>query len=448
MGLLGLSWFRSKKEKELDIKERELNIKLKEKQLENRANLGNEETPVKLYKKIKFTNDVLTVVLNDGSVISKAGATEADFKKVRSATTDMEITNVILNKSVEKPKDDIARNIKAASNFDVLVNTGDFERDGGSLYLKGIKRSLPALLINKFAEIRHTVGEEALVEWEALKKFWMKCCLNPNAQSAEDLYAFLSKHQFKIDKHGNFYAYRRVVSSQTTDKALVEFVSNTYSKVKAVWKKKPSDYWVFDQDGGYTFKKTEENFSNTQTNLVGNLEELYLDLPNRQEKTYTDNHTRSFDYKVGTVITMPRHKGDDDNSVSCSKGFHAASKEYDYSSFGDTPILLIINPMDVLAVPHGEVGKLRTCRWFFASVLSKDEQHILDEEDFDVTDLGDIFEEKCLEDLEEHVKKGFTEEVQRHTFTLSNISSRDISSIVRKLELMKDAISNRISLVD
>lgn len=41
---------------------------------------------------------------------------------------------------------------------------------------------------------------------------------------------------------------------------------------------------------------------------------------------------------------------------------HAASKEYDYSGFGDQDILVIINPMHVLAVPEGEIGKLRTCR--------------------------------------------------------------------------------------
>lgn len=448
MGLLGISWFRSKKEKELEIEKKELEIKekqleisLREERLSTFRQFGQtvntEEKPEKLYKKVKFTNDVLTVVLNDGSVISKAGAKESDFLAIRNAKTETEIFNVVLNKSAVSVD---TSDIKAADNFEVLLETGDFEQDGGSLYLKGVKRSLPALLINKFAETPMTS-----VEYESLKKFWMKCCLNPNARSAEDLYGFLSKHQFKIDKHGNFYAYRRVVSTETSDKALVEFVSNTYSKVKAIWKKKPSDFYVWkSKDGEYSFTKATNDSKQWENQLIGNLEELYLDLPNRQEKTYTDNHTRKFDYRVGSVISMPRNDGDDNNQVNCSKGFHAASKQYDYSGFGDTPILVIINPMDVLAVPHGEIGKLRTCRWFFASILSNDEQHILDEEDFDVTDLGDVFEEKCAENLEEYVKKGFTEEVSRHTFTLSNISSNEIHNIVNRLETMRSAISNRI----
>jgi hypothetical protein len=130
--------------------------------------------------------------------------------------------------------------------------------------------------------------------------------------------------------------------------------------------------------------------------------------------------------------------------MSCSKGFHAASKAYDYSGFGDTPILVIINPMDVLAVPLGEVGKLRTCRWFFATTLPEDEKYILDDEDFDVADLGDVFEEKCLDNLEAYVKNSFAEEVKRHTFTLSNISSVEVSKITKSLQEMKDVISSRV----
>ena len=40
--------------------------------------------------------------------------------------------------------------------------------------------------------------------------------------------------------------------------------------------------------------------------------------------------------------------------------------------------------------------------------LPENEKYILDEEDFNVLELGDIFNEKCFEDIEEHVKNGFT----------------------------------------
>jgi len=104
--------------------------------------------------------------------------------------------------------------------------------------------------------------------------------------------------------------------------------------------------------------------------------------------------------------------------------------------------------MDVLAVPLGEVGKLRTCRWFFASTLPVEEQHILDDEDFDVSELGDVFEEKCLENLQGYVSTSFAEEVQRHTFTIPSISGGEINTIIASLERMKESISKRISEIE
>ena len=144
---------------------------------------------------------------------------------------------------------------------------------------------------------------------------------------------------------------------------------------------------------------------------------------------------------------MPRNEGDDNNQMSCSKGFHAASKEYDYSGFGDTPILVIINPMDVLSVPVGEVGKLRTCRWFFAMTLTKEEEYILDDLDFDVAELGDIFEEQCELNLESYVHNSFTEEVKRHTFTIPQMSHLQIKTIVKSLDEMKNEIKKRVQKI-
>ena len=346
------------------------------------------------------------------------------------------------------------------SNFEILVDTGDFEVKDSSVYMKGINRSVPKLLVNKFAEIVNKTSllrysetfEEAKdvehleIEYQSLIRFWKKCCLNPNAQSAEDLYGFLENHNMKIDQHGNFYAYRRVQKVNDDSKELVDFISNAYVKIKSVWKKSPKKYWVNIQRGTEkTYILVEDKIHELNLDgCLGNLEQLYLDLPNMQENRYTSAHTGKEDYRVGNVISMARHEGDDDNSVSCSQGFHAASKAYDYRGFGDKDVLVIINPMDVLAVPHGEVGKLRTSRWFFAMTLEKNERFILDEDCFDVTYLGDVFEEKCLENLEEHVHNSFAEEVKRHTFSIPTISTKEINSICKSLEEIKTELQNRV----
>ena len=461
MGLFSLGWFKSEKQKEkeaLEAEEQELKVKILKRELalipEEKSGFKTLEKP---YRKIKLINNVLTIVLNDGNILSKPNATQDDFKRARNAVTEEKLFKIASSNEGLEEKKKHENEVKKAqlliNGIDTLKDLTDFEVEGNSVYLKGVKRSMPQLLVERFIEVVALAKSinleiEKDVDYQSLKKFWLKCCLNPNAQSAEDLYKFLSKHQFKIDKHGNFYAYRRVVSTGGKNKELVEFVSNTYNKVKAVWKKNPSNFEIYSRLGDFKLIDITKGNIPTEDNpyweLIGNLKDLYLNLPNMQEKSYTSKHTGEEDYKVGSTISMPRNDGDDNNSVSCSKGFHAASKEYDYSGFGDTPILVIINPIDVLAVPHNEDGKLRTCRWFFASILSNEEQYILDDEQFDVTDLGDVFEEQCLMELQNYVQNSFAEEVKRHTFQLPKITATEITKIVHSLEEMKDILSKRV----
>ena len=454
MKYLSLSWFKSKIEKGVETAIEKVVTKKVENLVEE---LSNQEVLIKPYHSSIQVNDTLTVVLNNGQVLTKQNV---ESEKLGECKTEDDVIKLMSTKELVQEKEkqeEVKKEIELiVSNFDILVQTGDFEVKDNSVYLKGINRSVPKLLINKFANIcqeysRDTYGTDAHfsqlldedIEYQSLIRFWKKCCLNPNAQSAEDLYEFLEHHNMKIDQHGNFYAYRRVKKASSENTELVDFISNSYNKIKAVWKKKPSNFEVFNDGSGFVIVNSQKQ-NHGENNHMGNLEKLYLDLPNMQENRYTSAHTGLEDYRVGNVISMPRDEGDDDNTRNCSFGYHAASKQYDYSDFGNQDILVIINPMDVLAVPRGEVGKLRTCRWYFAMTLEENERYILDEDCFDVTHLGDIFEEKCLENLEEHVKKGFTEEVKRHTFTIPNISANEITTICKSLTDIQEELKSRV----
>lgn len=450
---LSLLWFKSKIEKAVEIATEKVVTKKIENLVEELS-----ETPVEEYVKPYHSsiqvNNTLTVILNNGQVLTKQGVESVELEKCK---TEEDVIKLMSTKEVIKEKEkieEVKREIELIQfNFDILVETGDFEVRDNSVYLKGINRSMPKLLVNRFADVVSSINtfkslggytleiEKFEIEYQSLIRFWKKCCLNPNSQSAEDLYEFLENHNMKIDQHGNFYAYRKVQSVGNNTKELVDFISNSYTKIKAIWKKNPSNFEVFD-DNGYVMVHTDK--LNGYNKHVGNLKELYLNLPELQENRFTSSHTGKEDYRVGNIISMPRNEGDDNNQQSCSMGFHAASKKYDYSGFGDTNILVIINPADILAVPVGEIGKLRTCRWFFAMTLTEEEKYILDEECFDVTHLGDIFEEKCLEDLEEHVKRGFTEEVKRHTFTIPSISANEISNICKSLTDIQEELKQRV----
>lgn len=448
MSNLNIEWFKNKIEKTIDnFVEKMLSEKLRN--IESGYNLKIVELQdEKPFVSAIQSGDTLVVLLKDGRALTKTGISIDDLNSCR---TEKDLIDLMIDKDYQKAKE---QDLELVNSINILTNTGQFKLVDNSVYMIGVNRSIPRLLILEFAKLLEILSfienynEESVKEdyiiytdrYNGLKKFWLKCCLNPNANSAEDLFKFLKTHVMKIDKHGNFYAYRRVETIESNSE-LVDFISNAYNKVKAVWKKKVSDFEIFDDNGLVLAQGDKRHDYN---NHIGNLKELYLDLPNLSTNRYTDNYTKEEDYRVGAIHSMPRHKGNDNNSISCSKGFHAASSAYDYSAFGDTDILVIINPIDVLAVPLNEDGKLRTCRWFFAMTLSENEKYILNEDGFDVTYLGDVFEEKCSENLEDYVKNGFAEEVQRHTFTLPSLSTVDIKSMCDTLSELKNQLQNRV----
>ena len=79
--------------------------------------------------------------------------------------------------------------------------------------------------------------------------------------------------------------------------------------------------------------------------------------------------------------------------------------------------------------------------------LPEDEKFILNDEEFDVTDLGDIFEEECMTNLQEYIQTSFAEEVKRHTFAIPQISATELSNVVDSLSKMKNAISKRVNII-
>lgn len=78
---------------------------------------------------------------------------------------------------------------------------------------------------------------------------------------------------------------------------------------------------------------------------------------------YSDVHTGRFSNRVGSVLSMPRAKVDDDFRRGCSYGFHAGSLDY-ATNFGVRTVIVKIDPADVVSVPEEcEFQKLRTMRY-------------------------------------------------------------------------------------
>lgn len=156
---------------------------------------------------------------------------------------------------------------------------------------------------------------------ETYKNFWTLMSLNPDEECRQNLFWFLERWGLKIAKCGFFVAYRNVVP--------------------------------------YSYKEGVE--------------------------IWTDAHSHTTRIKIGEMVTMPREKCDCDSNVSCSRGLHAAGAEWlNRNYFGSQGLVVLINPADVVAVPHiDNYGKLRTCAYL-----------PIDKAEFDANDHVIPFNEK------------------------------------------------------
>jgi hypothetical protein len=447
-----LNWFKSKKQEELQ------ELKIEEQKLKNallfrELHYEENETPSlpvapnTPYKKVKLVNNVLTVLLHDGTILSKSNASANDYYIVKDAFTEDEILGVMVVKEIREERIAKAKEYEKAKTLNkgltILESTGDFVVDGNSVYLKGINRSLPQLLVERFLLIVNEYDGnfnylQENVEYQSLKRFFMWCCLNPRAEVANELYRFLMENSFRITKQGFFVALRNVVTLQT-DNEIVKFVSNAYNKVKAVWKKNPDNYRVIENNGAYSIEAVTANPRGT---IVGNLTSLYLDLPNMAENRFTDDWSRTFDIRIGKVVNMPTEDCNWSTQDCAAAGLHFTSDQIHYVGCGDQSVLVLINPMKVVGIGQ---HKGRCYEYLPIMAVPREEAtEILHDLDFDTLELDEDYAIRELENLQEKAQEGFMAEASKHEFNMPAISTIEVEKIVASLDKIKKEISKRV----
>lgn len=491
---LSLEWFKSKVEMSIDrVIESKIESLIQE---ENKSE--SQQKYVKPYFSMKMVNNVLTVVLNDGAIISKPNSSEEDFHAVANARSIEEILAITSSSEViadlEQAKAEAARIRAFQQGVKLLADLSDFTVEGNTVYLAGTSRSLPQLLVEKFIEVVDRVGqkmadertfEQALNdddEYAALKNFFMWCCLNPRAEVAHELYRFLTENSFRITRQGFVVALRNVVTLHGSPE-LVHFVSNTYNKVKAVWKKNPNEYTVFLENGEYklvhddklfkeetltattcpdcdgdgtwydefededfdcetchgTGEVEEYEFTTTvpvdHGQKIGGLTELYLDLPNREENRFTDDWTKTFDIRVGQVTSMPMEECNWSTQDCAAAGLHFTADQIHYVGCGDQSVLVLINPMKVVGIG---THKGRCYEYLPIMTVPREEAtKILHDGQFDTLQLDEQYAIRELESLTEKAKEGFATEAKKYEFNIPHISASEINTIVSNLGEMK-----------
>lgn len=497
---LSLEWFKSTAEKAIEKVVANKLEKLMEEEQPEVVSSGNP------YMSVKLTNDVLIVVLPDGNVLTKPNASEDDFYAALNSKTETELRTILASQQVvadmEAKKKEEARLKAIQKGIQTLAELDDFVVEENTVYLSGTSRSMPQLLVEKFIEIVETQKyytgfgnlQEDLNnndEYLAHKNFFMWCCLNPRAEVAHELYRFLTENSFRITKQGFFVALRNVVTLHGSPE-LVHFVSNTYNKVKAVWKKNPNEYTVFLENGEYklvhdskleetkTFTDTRcpecdgdgywedfdgdthdcehcngtgevEEYEYTETvyvnhgEKIGNLVELYLDLPNREENRFTDDWTKTFDIRVGQITSMPMEECNWSTQDCAAAGLHFTADQIHYVGCGDQSVLILINPMKVVGIG---THKGRCYEYLPIMTVPREEAtKILHDGMFDTLQLDEEYAIRELESLAEKAKEGFATEAKKYEFNIPQISHREINNIVLSLNEMKSKITKRVSTI-
>lgn len=154
-------------------------------------------------------------------------------------------------------------------------------------------------------------------DFRPLAMFMEKCYQNPRKHSRDNLFDWLSTHNFIITEKGDLVAYKGV-SQQLTS------ISSGPGIVNGV-------------------------------KVNGHL-----------------------DNSVGNVVEIARSYVEHDPSLGCSTGLHVGTWSY-ASGFGHTTLKVIVNPRDVVSVPTDcNWAKMRVCRYKVAEVISSQVDSFID----------------------------------------------------------------------
>lgn len=481
---LSLDWFKSK----ANLAVENFVSKRMEKLLDH-----EDESLAKPHRHVKMVNDVITIVMNDGAILSKPNSTFDDFQAIREAKSEYEIMIIIGSSHVYHDKAERQLEVKRISalckGIEILKNHPEFIVENDSVYFRGISRSLPQIMVEELIELVAEVDETGQVladneKYQSLNRFFMWCCLNPRPEVANELYRFLKDNSFRITKQGFFVALRNVVTLHGSPE-LVHFISNCYNKVKAVWRGNPDDYFIFLKDGEYSIVKKDEIYemidcdqcggtgvcddgeedqwdcdecdgegafgveNSEHGRLIGNLTELYLDLPNRDENRFTDDWTKTFDIRIGKVVSMPLEDCNWSTQDCAAAGLHFTADQIHYVGCGDQSVLVLINPMKVVGIG---THKGRCYEYLPIMTVPREEAtKILHDIAFDTLALDEDYAIRELDGLAEKAEEGFVIEESKYQFNttamMSNISVNEIDRITASLSEMKDQIRRRISRI-
>lgn len=312
------------------------------------------------------------------------------------------------------------------------IDTTEYVFKDNNLYLKGFNTPMPRQLVINI--ILAEEMEESPYTSKSLINFWKQLVWNPDTHVRKGLFEWLMQSNWAITDDGNLVTYRNVDIKQSgVNREYNEFVTQSYAKVKR-WKKSPTNYYI-----DYNTDTSEYELK------VGMGAKVLKDAYNRIINSDINDLTSATIYKgqhigdygqhieIGKPVSMPREECDNDPNVSCSVGLHQRSKSYG-NYFGETTLVCLVSPYNVVAIPEGESNKMRVCEYLPIGVAEKGEDGDLLEWEDGTYNLE--YKGRTIEDLLNYIENNQISVLKR-----ANLISTDVELNEEELnEIIKNKI--------
>jgi len=328
------------------------------------------------YDSMIFTGN--SVIIVKGKDILTADADLLKYLTVKNLTNFEDIIAILYPPESKHVAHSIESLVEEGTEFlDVTTfeNREDFNRVEKKVYFNRLPNvEIPSAILVSFAEL---LEKKDLVSMTALKKFTLNLMLNRDKTSRLHTLAFVKKYNVKLTTNGNVVMFRRIVKINESTSVDSEQITKHWMKIKA-WKKAPKSFDLYREGDEYSTRESFKSEAINKTNL-GNLDYLYTTISDREDNRYTDDYTRSYDIRLGSVYRIREEDLISNIKGSCGGTLHAASgciNGYNYNSFGDTPVAVLVNPRYIHRLDTGFSGKIGVKEMFIMGVTEQNEDGV------------------------------------------------------------------------